>query len=214
MSPEFHSRFSWCGGLRKYHVKFGVSNITPRSIGNLREFSDIETGSWYLKSENKLVPVNVENRRSVKLPEWYYKSMCKLVDHEQGLLITGRQELLNPPQTAFKTAIQTRYSDLDFNLHLNTAEYYKFCSDSASMASQSGYYRHFTSDIVHYPVLQIEASFLGECGPAEHLVVYTWQDEKDFTKLYFVIHRKEVRIFQACFIHESKMSTDKVISSL
>lgn len=151
MSPEFHSRFSWCGGLRKYHVKFGVSNITPRSIGNLREFSDIETGSWYLKSENKLVPVNVENRRSVKLPEWYYKSMCKLVDHEQGLLITGRQELLNPPQTAFKTAIQTRYSDLDFNLHLNTAEYYKFCSDSASMASQSGYYRHFTSDIVHYP---------------------------------------------------------------
>ncbi|XP_033733336.1 uncharacterized protein LOC117322496 isoform X1 [Pecten maximus] len=214
MSPACHTKFSWCGGLEKYRVKFSVSSMTPRSIGNKRVFSDIDTGGWYLKSENRLVAVNIKTRSSANLPQSYYESMSELVDHEEEPLITSRQDTLTPPDTAFKTSIQTRYSDLDFNSHINTSEYYRFCTDASSQAAISGYYRHFTSDIVKYPVMMTEATFLGECGPDEDLVVYTWQDDDDFTKLYFAFYLKEVKIFQSCFKHDSKMSQDKVISSL
>ncbi|XP_021361885.1 uncharacterized protein LOC110455823 [Mizuhopecten yessoensis] len=214
MSPTFHTKFSWAEKLQKYHVTYTVSSVTPATLGNRQVLSDPDTGSWYLKSENKLVAVNWETRRSVKLPKSYYESSSKLVDHEQASMMTRKQDALIPPVTSFRTTTQTRYSDLDFNYHLNAAEYYRFCSDAASEASLSGYYRHFTSDIVKYPLMQTEVTFLGECGPGEKLTVYTWQDENDVTKLYFAIYLKEVRIFQACFIFDRNLSKNRVMASL
>ncbi|XP_060074949.1 uncharacterized protein LOC132554651 isoform X1 [Ylistrum balloti] len=213
MSPTCHSKLSW-SGVKQVHVRFNVSCITPGSVGNKRVFSDTESGDWYMKSENRLVAVNWDNRRPVKFPKSYYESASELVDKEEEILITRRQDALIPPDRAFKTTIKTRYSDLDYNDHPNTAQYYQFCCDAASKASRSGYYRHYTSDIVNYPVMETEATFLGGCGPEEQLDIYTWQDECDITKLYFAIYLKEARIFQACFVLDSKLSQDKVLSSL
>ncbi|OWF46352.1 uncharacterized protein LOC110455849 [Mizuhopecten yessoensis] len=214
MSPTFRTKFSRAGKLQKYHVTYTVSAVTPGSVSNRRVFSDTDTGSWFLKSEIKLVAVNWETRRSAKFPDSYYESLSKLVDHEHASIMTRKQDTLIPPDTAFKTTFQTRYSDLDFNLHVNVAEYYRFCSDATSEASLSGYYRHFTSDIVKYTIMQTDATFLSECGPREQIVVYTWQDEDNFTKLYFAIYLKKVRIFQSCFIYNSSLTQDKVMSSL
>ncbi|XP_033759383.1 uncharacterized protein LOC117341631 [Pecten maximus] len=214
MSPRFHSKFSCDGKQQKYHVSYTLSSITPGTVGNTRIFSDTDNRDWYLKSEIKLIAVNWETRRSTKFPKHLYEKMNKFVDKENTPIMTKRQDAIVHPKKAFKTTTKTRYSDLDFNLHVNVPEYYKFCSDAASKASLSGYYRHFISDIVKYPVMLTEATFLGECGPDEHLVVYTWQDDYDFTKLYFAIFLRDVKLFQACFKHDSKMLQDKVISSL
>ncbi|XP_060074928.1 uncharacterized protein LOC132554626 [Ylistrum balloti] len=214
MSPKFHTKFSLAGKLQRYHVTYTFSSVTPGSVGNRRVFSDIENGDWYLKSEIKLVPVNWKTRRPTKFPKTFYENTCKLIDNEHMPMITRRQEALIPPDISFKTSVQTRYSDMDFNLHVSYAEYYRFSCDAAAEASLSGYYRHFNSDIVNYPILQTEATFLGECGPEELLLVYTWQDEKDLEKIYFAIYLKDVRIFQACFIYDNKKSHDHVMSSL
>ncbi|XP_060074929.1 uncharacterized protein LOC132554627 [Ylistrum balloti] len=214
MSPKFHTKLSWFNQLQKLHVRSTVSCVTPSSVGSKTVFSDIDNGEWYLKSENRLISVNFETRRSTKFPKSYYENMSKLVNQEEETLITRRQDALIPPDRAFKTTIKTRYSDLDFNDHPNTAQYYQFCCDAASKASRSGYYRHYTSDIVNYSVMETEATFLGGCGPEEQLDIYTWQDEIAITKLFFAIYSKGTRIFQAWFVLDRNISREKVMSCL
>ncbi|OWF46528.1 hypothetical protein KP79_PYT26239 [Mizuhopecten yessoensis] len=84
--------------------------------------------------------------------------------------------------------VKTRYSDTDFNDHVNHTEYIKFCLESATEATLSGYYSHFTSDILWYPVLESDIIHLGESRACDILTVYTWQDETNFQIIHFSIH--------------------------
>lgn len=214
LSLKFHQLFSLAGNLKGFIYTCTLLSVSNSSLIMLMSIADKDTRERYLAIETKLVLVNADTRRSTIVPKSFSDYMNQYIDHNQNSRITGKQDILVPPQKAFKTILHTRYSDLDFNYHVNVAEYFRLCSECGTEASLSGYFRHYTSDIAKYPLLDIDATFLGECGPREKLTAVMWQDDNHAQRIYFVVYLKDKAIFQASCLYDYDVLPLPVMSRL
>lgn len=71
--------------------------------------------------------------------------------------------------------------------------------DSATKASNSGYFRHFKNDMCWFNVEKIAINYIGESWADDELVICVWQDEKEETKIYFSVLKEKKRIMFAEF---------------
>ncbi|XP_033733250.1 uncharacterized protein LOC117322443 [Pecten maximus] len=190
---------------QKFMFRMSIASVGTTSYSVFQELYDPSTMERLLRSETKLVNVDPETRRPTNLPKLFVEQSSKFKSGDCGL-ITEIQKDIVPPNNAFRTITRTRYSDMDTNLHVNFAEYYGFCADCASEASQSGYYRHYADDIGRFPVLQTDVTFIRESPSCSNLDVYTWQDTGNVQIIYFAIYLKSDRILLAQFLYDYKAS--------
>ncbi|OWF35682.1 hypothetical protein KP79_PYT04892 [Mizuhopecten yessoensis] len=193
-SPKLHEKDFPQNHDFLYHVSIASVGTTSYSVSH--DLFESTTMERLTRTESKMVNIDPETRKPSKLPAEFL-DRCSSFKCNDSVLITEVQGDIIPPQNAFKTTIRTRYSDTDVNFHINFGAYYGFCADCASEASQSGYYRHYDDDISQFPVLETDATFIGESAPCSNLDVYTWQDTKNVQDIYFAIYLKSARIFQA-----------------
>ncbi|OWF35683.1 hypothetical protein KP79_PYT26072 [Mizuhopecten yessoensis] len=210
-SPQLHEK-----GFPENNDIFlhaSVPNVGTTSYSIFHDLIDSSTMGRIFRIETKMVNIDPETRRPSKLPTAFVEECTKFASSDPAM-ITDVQEEFVPPKNAFKSIIRTRYSDLDINLHVNYAQYYKFCADCASEASQSGYYRHYDDDICRLPVLKTDVSFIGESPPCSNLDVYSWQDTQNQQRIYFAIYLKSDRIFQADYLYGCEKSDEAIVSKL
>ncbi|XP_060063175.1 uncharacterized protein LOC132543677 [Ylistrum balloti] len=166
-----------------------------------------------VRLESKVVSVDSESRRPLKLPEWVNETFSKFPKTDLTIMST-RQEDLIPPPDAFRTLTRSRPSDMDTNFHVNFAVFYRFCTDCATEASLAGYYRYYKEDMCWYPILETKVTFLGEAPSSVNLDVYSWQETHDVQRFYFAIYLRNKRIFQASFLYSMEKLTQQDLSKL
>ncbi|XP_033727543.1 uncharacterized protein LOC117316864 [Pecten maximus] len=163
------------------------------SMTNLYILSCADTKVELARCVTALVMTNVDTRRPTPLPKWFKVKHTSATSANFDLLqneVKTSREFQQVPEECFRSEVKTRYSDTDFNNHVNQTEYIQFCLEGVEEASQSGYYRHFTSDILLYPVLEFDIIHLGESRACEILTVSTWQDKTNDQLVHFSIHNK------------------------
>ncbi|XP_060064274.1 uncharacterized protein LOC132544668 [Ylistrum balloti] len=174
-------------------VEVRAAAVGRTSMTNLYILSCADTKIELARCVTTLVCTSVDSRRPTPLPKWFTEKYKSVTDTNLDILKDGvktSREFRHVPQDCFRIEIKTRYSDTDFNDHVNQSEYIQFCLESATGATRSGYYRHFTSDILWYPVLESDIIHLGESRACEMLTIYTWQDKTNIQIIHFSIHNK------------------------
>ncbi|OWF35681.1 hypothetical protein KP79_PYT04891 [Mizuhopecten yessoensis] len=175
-SPKLHKRSFVKNHDFLLHVS--IPRVGTTSYTVFHDILDSSTKERLFRIETKMVNIDYETRRPWKLPTVFIEESSRFSSDDR-VLITEIQNEIIPPKNAFKTMSRTRYSDTDVNLHVHFVEYYGFCAECASEASQSGYYRHYDDDMCKFPVLEADATFIGEAGPCSNLDVYTWQEHTE-----------------------------------
>ena len=157
----------------------------------------------------RTIYVDPATRRPVNIPQ-------SIIDGIRQVVPETRRErfpvskLLGLPDHHFKQDIQVMHDDMNIQFHTNQASYSRFAENCAAAAVKQGFYKYFTRDICFYHVKLATILHLGESFSGDHLTVYTWQDEDDLLKLYFMIKKDSKLIFQAIFCFYTSGETSKL----
>ncbi|XP_077993123.1 uncharacterized protein LOC144447090 [Glandiceps talaboti] len=113
-----------------------------------------------------------------------------------------------PSLNAYRYSFVVPPSDLDFLLHVNNANFLKYCMDCATFAARDRAYSIFTEDIQHYHVHTISMLYINESRWGDRLEVISWEDTDKPYILYFVIMKGVQEIFHS--IVEFNVTTSKL----
>lgn len=178
-------------------IKFGASltNVGNSSFSFTQTVTDGSTNNYLGKSVITMVAVDVVTRRSCALPVWFKEKYKDYISKEKKI----RDFFPDMPVGAFKQMLTTRYSDIDRNKHVNQSCYFEYCMNCATLAALGGHYKHFTSDLSLYPVLEIDLFYINECAANEDLDLYTWQDQEKDDQIYFTLMKADTKVLNARF---------------
>ncbi|WAR05073.1 hypothetical protein MAR_020442, partial [Mya arenaria] len=143
--------------------------------------SDYRSGETLVKAEMSFVYVDFKTRKPCPFPDWYNQL-------KEGQELTKPSErLVTPdiPHEAFKFDLQSAFSDIDHNGHVNQSVYVKWCTDAGTEAALKGHYSGFKGNIGTYPMNTFELKYVGEVLANEPVVISTWQDKDNHLVLHF-----------------------------
>ncbi|XP_052805340.1 uncharacterized protein LOC128234841 [Mya arenaria] len=168
--------------------------------------SDYRSGETLVKAEMSFVYVDFKTRKPCPFPDWYNQL-------KEGQELTKPSErLVTPdiPHEAFKFDLQSAFSDIDHNGHVNQSVYVKWCTDAGTEAALKGHYSGFKGNIGTYPMNTFELKYVGEVLANEPVVISTWQDKDNHLVLHFVISKESKVAVVAKFIFLSLEYQPKV----
>ena len=175
-----------------------VSRVGNTSVDMLQTFVDERNSNFLASRLCRLVNINPRTKKSVVLPESIRQALADNIRATDRRKLSDTAKLLTAiPADRFASKILVRYSDMDHLFHANQGSYLGFALECASLASTSGYYRHFKEDMCFYRIRAIWAVHLQEAFAGDELDVLTWQDSDYPMLLYFAIQKKEQFIYRA-----------------
>ncbi|XP_033733156.1 uncharacterized protein LOC117322391 [Pecten maximus] len=203
-SPRLHSDIS------KIMDTNILVNATPGKVGKSSKTMNMkitdESGVMLIKGTFTAILFDTETKRAVPFPKWYVEKFNSTLSYDDNGHIQAKNDV---PSYAYKTQLKVRHSDMDSNMHVSNTEYLRYCMETATDASLSGYYNKYRRDMCWYPLLELDISYLAESRAGEMLDIYTWQDQNDIHFIYFAIHRDGTAIAVAAF----EFGFDEVTSS-
>jgi len=196
LQPEIHQNYSLFNTLKQRYA-MDIVEIGRTSFSFVSKLTNDQTGEFLGELLLKYVLIDRNTRKATPIPlsfaEKYSKHQKKNVEFS-GL---GIKDAPKPPTEVFRMKAIPLHSDTDRNSHVNQSVYIRYCSDCATEAALSGVYRHFSSDMCWYPLLEMNIYHANESLANEELSVETWQDPEDFRIIFFVIKRKDTMLFRA-----------------
>ncbi|XP_070535540.1 uncharacterized protein [Ptychodera flava] len=153
----------------------------------------LESGELVYECAHLCVNVNKKTRRPIKNPDDFLKKVKQLQTGEEPTFMNPFRDV--PSDGAFRYSFQAPHSDTDQNLHINQANFIKYCMDCAILGTQDQAYTLFKGDIGLYHVQSVSMVHLGEAAAGHRLEVISWEQAARPLELYFVIRRDEKDIF-------------------
>ncbi|XP_033733113.1 uncharacterized protein LOC117322359 [Pecten maximus] len=208
LSPDLHRDYSLFKTLKQRYV-LDIVEVGRRSFSFVTRLTNEETGQFLGEILLKYVLIDRSTRKSIPLPEAFLEKYSKHTKKEIKFRKLSIPSCPDMGKNVFKLKVLPLHSDTDRNNHVNQSGYFRFCIDCATDAALAGNYRHFTSDMCWYPVLEMNVYHANESLVNEELVVNTWQDNEDFRLIFFIIKRKDTVLFKASFLFYPEMSKRK-----
>lgn len=208
LCAELHRDHSIFNTL-KQRYELDIVEVGRRSFSFVTRLTNEETGKLLGEVLLKYVLIDRRTRKSVPLPESFLEKYAKHLKKNLNINELSIPECPNISKDVFQLKVLPLHSDTDRNNHVNQSVYFRFCMDCATDAALSGRYRHFTSDMCWYPVLELNVYHVNESHANNELIVNTWQDNDDFRLIYFIIKRKETVIFKASILFYPEQSKRK-----
>ncbi|XP_069120127.1 uncharacterized protein [Argopecten irradians] len=205
LSPDLHRDYSLFTTLKQRYV-LDIVEVGRRSFSFVSRLTNEETGQFLGEILLKYVLIDRRTRKSIPLPEAFFEKYSNYT--KKDIKVT---KLSIPPcpdmgKHVFKLKALPLHSDTDRNNHVNQSVYFRYCIDCATDAALAGSYRHFTSDMCWYPVVEMNVYHANESLVNKELVVNTWQDNDDFRLIFFIIKRKQTVLFKSSILFYPEMS--------
>ncbi|KAK7093054.1 uncharacterized protein [Littorina saxatilis] len=160
----------------------------------------------------KYVYVNRHTGRSATLPDWLVNKYTSTL--REKISVELPKTVPRVPLSASSYDVMVAESDVDHNNHTNNASYIRYCSDAVHSAVKKGRLPRLEPDASNFPLLDLQAVYLGQSWMGDKLRVLLWQQEDQQDAICFVIKRKrkeqETVIFYSCMVFEKVMVASRL----
>ena len=179
---------------------------------------DYKSGKKIQSCVNKIVNVDAKTRKPVILPNWFTSKANQFLDQKRKEKQSiDKTDPVNIPDNAFQYDIKALQSDCDSYMHVNQANFLKWCTYAGAMAVLNRKYKSFTEDIGMFAIETLSVQYKGEVLRDETVIVYTWEDDSEPRTLHFALKKYASLVMFAkikYYENEPVMAMDTLIPKL
>ncbi|CAD5116178.1 DgyrCDS5096 [Dimorphilus gyrociliatus] len=165
-----------------------ISTYGKSSFILLSSLRNPKTKEILFENRTCLVAVDKKTRRSRELSDAILKT---IKDEGAKFQPSNRISRLKAPSDVFQYKTIVSCEEVDWNMHVNQADYAKLCLNCASMALRKNFYTFFKEDIAHYHAKYVRKFHSGECVEGDALRIITWQNTSRPEIVYFIMYNDE-----------------------
>ena len=175
-----------------------LSHVGKTSFTVSLDMYHYNTGRSVLSFISKIVYVGREERKPLKLPDWFVENAQRYLEsnriQDQSV---DKMTTETIPNDAFRFDVRALQNDCDSNNHVNQGNYIKWCTDAGAIAVTKGQFKYFTEDISLYALENVFIQYMGEVLRDDKVEIYTLEDFKEPRTLHFYMFKSGDRVVNA-----------------
>ena len=131
------------------------------------------------------VIIDAKSGKSLPLPELLRNAFKADTNNEKP---SAMPRLKLPPSGQYHSwPVRVAHTDIDFNQHLNTSAYVRYCIDCGTDASVKGFLRNLRTSDGLPKIARVKLEYLAESRGGDRLDVCAWEHPEHTDALQFII---------------------------
>ena len=186
-TPEFHTRKEeyFTQAIR---CQSALNKLGKTSIELFKRLYSTRGNILLCTCLHTIVFVDAVKRNSSQLPDYVHEKLGKVIAVVKQPRFKAQ---LRPKSGYHRTSYKVTWSDIDFQYHMNQAEYIRVAINAATEACFSGKLKGFENDLGRYCTKGIKTLYTAECSQGDNLNIFTWVDQSNECILHSQIEKQD-----------------------